>query len=102
MRPSTQSCFNLNGLQAFKYYLNSKTEPETDTFLICGTFKKGLQPVSVVTALAKPEKGTHGNLDSKQGTWNTGTARKNRNTRTQLNRTAYTLFLGRKKEIILW
>lgn len=102
MRSSTQSCFDLNGLQAFKYGLNSKTEPETDVFLVCGTFKKGLQLVSVVAALAKPEKGRYGDLDSKQGTWSTGSARKNRSTMTQLNRTAHTLFPARKKEITLW
>lgn len=67
MRSCTQSCFDLNSLQVFKYSLNSKAEPETDTFLICGTFRKGLQLVSAVTAPAKPEKGSCGNWTANKG-----------------------------------
>lgn len=67
LRSCTQPCFDLNGLQAFKYSLNFKSEPETQTFLICGTFKKGLQLVSVVAALAMPEKGSCGNWTARKG-----------------------------------
>lgn len=67
MRSCTKSCLDLNGLQAFMYGFNFKSEPETETFLICGTFKKGLQLVSVVTALAMPEKGSCGNWTASKG-----------------------------------